>query len=55
LRGKEEKMEKTERMTSFDAFATSLAKRQYAQPGEEVVEDIFRRVAREIAKPERPE
>jgi ribonucleoside-diphosphate reductase alpha chain len=41
--------------SAFDAFATALAKRQYAQPGEETVEDILRRVAREIAKPERPE
>ncbi len=43
------------RESRFDEFSTALAKRQYALPGEERVEDILRRVAREVARPERPE
>lgn len=37
----------------FDAHAVAIAKRQYFQPGEESVADMFRRVAGWVAMPER--
>lgn len=37
----------------FDAHAVAIAKRQYFQPGEESVADMFRRVADWVAMPER--
>ena len=43
------------RETRFGEFETALARRQYFLPGEETVEDMLRRVAREIAKAEREE
>lgn len=39
----------------FDEHAQAIAKRQYLQPGDGDILGMFRRVAREIAKPERPE
>ncbi|ADR37715.1 ribonucleoside-diphosphate reductase, adenosylcobalamin-dependent (plasmid) [Oceanithermus profundus DSM 14977] len=41
--------------TPFDEHAQAIVRRQYAQPGEDSVEDVLRRVAREIARPEGPE
>ena len=40
-------------MSTFDEHAHAITLRQYAQPGEASVEDVLRRVAREIAKPEK--
>ncbi|MGC8875497.1 adenosylcobalamin-dependent ribonucleoside-diphosphate reductase [Thermus sp.] len=39
----------------FDEHAQAIAKRQYLQPGDGDILGMFRRVAREIAKPEKPE
>ena len=39
----------------FDEHAQAIAKRQYLQPGDGDILGMFRRVAREIARPERPE
>ncbi len=36
----------------FDETAQAIAKRQYLLPGEEGILDLFRRVAREVARPE---
>lgn len=41
--------------SSFDAHAVAIAKRQYFQPSEQTVEDMFRRVAAWVAGPEAPE
>ncbi|WP_117237463.1 LAGLIDADG family homing endonuclease [Thermus sediminis] len=38
----------------FDEHAQAIAKRQYLQPGDGDILGMFRRVAREIAKPEKP-
>ncbi|GAB5603402.1 hypothetical protein FJNA_19280 [Thermus sp. FJN-A] len=40
---------------AFDEHAQAIAKRQYLQPGDGDILGMFRRVAREVAKPERPE
>jgi adenosylcobalamin-dependent ribonucleoside-diphosphate reductase len=40
---------------SFDEHAQAIAKRQYLQPGDGDILGMFRRVAREIARPEKPE
>jgi ribonucleotide reductase alpha subunit len=40
---------------TFDSHAEAIAKRQYLLEGERGILDMFRRVAREIAKVERPE
>ncbi|GGN05885.1 hypothetical protein GCM10007092_20910 [Thermus composti] len=42
-------------MELFDEHAQAIAKRQYLQPGDGDILGMFRRVAREIAKPEKPE
>ncbi len=42
-------------MGGFDPHAEAIAKRQYLLEGERGILDMFRRVAREIAKVERPE
>jgi ribonucleoside-diphosphate reductase alpha chain len=39
----------------FDEHAQAIAKRQYLQPGDGDILGMFRRVAREIARPEKPE
>jgi len=39
--------------TLFDEHALAIALRQYAQEGETTVEEILRRVAREVARPEK--
>ncbi len=39
----------------FDEHAQAIARRQYLQPGDGDILGMFRRVAREIARPERPE
>ncbi|MFZ8813916.1 MAG: LAGLIDADG family homing endonuclease [Thermus aquaticus] len=39
----------------FDEHARAIAKRQYLQPGDGDILGMFRRVAREIARPEKPE
>jgi ribonucleoside-diphosphate reductase alpha chain len=39
----------------FDEHAQAIAKRQYLQPGDGDILGMFRRVAREIVRPEKPE
>jgi ribonucleoside-diphosphate reductase alpha chain len=39
----------------FDEHAQAIAKRQYLQPGDGDILGMFRRVAREVARPEKPE
>lgn len=42
-------------LAAFDPHAVAIAKRQYFQPGDETLEDMFRRVARWVATPDREE